>query len=63
MWDLSSEYKLNKLILEVGCPSYYLTSYRHSVLIQKPSPQIPKYFNQHGIAERTKHFLGMNTSI
>ena len=38
----SSAYKLTELILQTGCPSYYLTSCGKSAPIQKPSLQIPK---------------------
>ena len=41
---LALHVKLTKLILEIGCPSYHLTSWRKSSLIQKPSGQIPKAF-------------------
>ena len=51
--NLSSECKLTKLILQAGCPSYNLTSWREPAVIQKPSAQISKAFNQHGIAEKT----------
>ena len=33
-----------KLILQIGCPSCYLTLWRKSTLIQKSSAQIPKAF-------------------
>ena len=32
---------------------------RKSALIQKPSGQIPKAFNQHGLAEKGKNYVGM----
>ena len=47
--------KLTKLILQIGCPSYHLTSWRKSALIQ--GPQIPKPFYQHKIREKTKMFF------
>ena len=52
--DLSSEYRLMKLILQIGCPSCHPKSKRKSALIQKPSAQITQLFNQHGIVEK-KH--------
>lgn len=55
----SSEYKLIKVILHIGCPSYRLTSQRKPVLIQRHSAQIPKAFIQHGIAE-IKNYLGID---
>ena len=39
---LISEYLLAKPMLQIEYPSYHLTSYRISVLIQKPSAQTPK---------------------
>ena len=45
---LSSDCKIGRLILLIGCFSYHLTSYRKSVLIQKASAQVPKAFHQHG---------------
>lgn len=51
---LSSEYKSTELVLQIGCPLFFLTWWRKSALIQKPSSLIPKTFNQHGIAERQK---------
>ena len=43
IWSWSSEFKLSKLILQIGCCSCPLiTSYRESALIQKPSAQIFK---------------------
>ena len=50
---LSSEYKLAKVILQTGCPSYHLTS----------SSKIPESFNQHGLDENTKKYLGINALI
>ena len=47
--------KLTKLILQIGCPSYHLTSWSQSALIQ--GPQIPKPFYQHKIREKTKMFF------
>ena len=44
----SSEYKLTKLISQIGCTFYNLT-----LLIQKLSAQIPKAFNQYGTAQKT----------
>ena len=49
---LSSEFKSTKLILQIGCPLFFLTWWKKSALIQKPSSLVPKTFNQHGIAER-----------
>ena len=46
--------KLTKLIFEIGWPSYHLTSWRKSVLIQKPLAHISKAFHQHRIAEKSK---------
>ena len=46
----------NILDLYIGCPFYYLTSWRKSGLIQKPSVQISKTFHQYGIVERTKMY-------
>ena len=57
---LCYEYKLNRLVLKIGCPFNHLTSYKRSALIQKPSVQIPKTYNQHGIAGKKKN-LGINT--
>ena len=51
---LSSNFKSTKLVLQIGCPSFYLISWRKSALIQNPSSPIPKIFNRHGIAERQK---------
>ena len=51
---LSSDFKSTKLVLQIGCPSFYLISWRKSALIQNPSSPIPKIFNRHGIAERQK---------
>ena len=59
----SSEYKLTKLILWDGCSSYNRTSQKKSTLINKPSAQIPKVFNQHGTAGRTRKYVGINTLI
>ena len=47
---------LNKLILLIGYTSNDLASLRKSALIQKPSAQIPKDFNQLGITEKTKKY-------
>ena len=44
--------KMTKLILQIPCPFYHLTSWRKSALIQKPSAQIPKALHQHGKAEK-----------
>ena len=52
MLALSSACKLTRLILQIGCPLYRLTSWRKSILIQKNLVQIPKYFNQYGIAKK-----------
>ena len=52
--DLSSEYKVTKLLLQTEFPSYNLTSKRKSTKIQSASVQIPKAFNMHGIAAKTK---------
>ena len=56
---LSSECKLTRFVLQTGWLSYHPTSWRKSVLIQYPSAQIPKAFNQRGIADKTK-YLGIN---
>ena len=61
--DLSSEYKLTKLILRVECASYNLTSYIKSALIHKPLAKIPKTFNQHDTAGKTIKYLGINTLV
>ena len=53
MQALSSEYKLSKLILQVGCPSRNLTTQRKSALILKA-------FNQHDTAGEAVTFLGIN---
>ena len=45
--------KLTKLILQIGCLSYHITSWRKSVLIQILSVQIPEAFHQHEKAEKT----------
>ena len=45
---LSCECKIDQA--NFGCPSYHQTSWRKSALIQNPSAQIPKAFNQYGIA-------------
>lgn len=37
--------------MQIGCPSYNLTSWRKSTLIQKTSVQIAEAFNQHEIVE------------
>ena len=34
-----------------------------TILIQKPSAQIHKAFNQHGIIEKTECYVGLNTLI
>ena len=60
---LSSEYKLNKRIVQIGWPSYQLTSREKSALVQKPSVRIPKIFGLHGIAEKTKNYLGISALI
>ena len=54
MQDLSSGDKLGDLVLQIGYLSHHLTSQRKSSPIQKPSAQIPKAFNQHGIAAKAK---------
>ena len=51
---LSSEYKLTKLILWVGCPSYNLTLYSKPALIHKVSTKIPKAFSKLDISGKTK---------
>ena len=45
--------KLNELILQIGCPSYHLTSWRKSSLIQKCSAHLPKTLYEYGDAEKT----------
>ena len=45
-WALSSECKTDQ-ILQIGCPSYHLTSWRKSALTKKLLAQIPKAFHQH----------------
>ena len=47
MWAL-------QLILLNGCPSYHLTSWKKTALIQKPWSQITKAFHQHEDADKTK---------
>ena len=44
-------------------PSKLRQEIRNIILIQKPSVQIPKAFDQHGIAGRTKNYLGANALI
>ena len=53
-WALNSEYKLTILILQTGRLFYHMTSYRKLELIQKPSAQIPRVFNHHGITKKQK---------
>ena len=48
--------KLTELILQSGSPSYHLTSWSKSALVQKPSTQIPKAFYQHGKPEKAMVF-------
>ena len=60
---LSSEYKLTKRIVQIGWPSYHLTLREKSALVQKPLVRIPKIFDQHGIAEKTKNYLGISGLI
>ena len=59
---LNSEYKLTRLILRIGCPSYLLTSdgRRKSALIRKPLAQIRKAFNQHDTSGEKIKYLGKN---
>ena len=59
----SSEYKLVKLILQVGSAFYHLTSHRKSAPVQRSSGEIPKAFNQHDIAGKTIKYLGVNALI
>ena len=64
MQILSSECKLTKLIVQIGCPSYHLTSWRKSALIHKPSGQIPKVLYQHETVEKIKKkYLGISALI
>ena len=64
MSGLSSDFKLTKLILLVGCPSYnIINSWKKYALIDKPSVQIPKTFNQHDTAEKAIKHLDINTLI
>ena len=42
------------MILQIGCPSSHLISWRKSALIQKPSVKTLKAFYQHGTTEKTK---------
>ena len=51
---LSSEYKLTKLILWVECPFHNVTSHRKSAFIHKPLVHIPRAFNPHDKAGKTK---------
>ena len=51
--------KLTKLILQTGCSSYQLTSWRKSPVIQKPPAQIHKVFYQPEKTEKTND-LGRN---
>ena len=53
MEALSSACKTAKLILQIGCPSCHLTTWKKSALIQKPLEQTPKAFYQHENAEKT----------
>ena len=63
MQALRSVYTFTKLIVPTRRPSNHLTSQSKSVLIQKPSAQIPKAFNQHGTAEKPSNYLGLNTLL
>ena len=51
--------KLTKLILQTGCSSYHLTSWRKSPLIHKPPAKIPKVFYKPEKTEKTNG-LGRN---
>lgn len=51
------KYKLTKLILWGGCPSYHLISKKKSALIHKLVEQIPKAFNQHSTAGKAIKYL------
>ena len=56
MLVLSSKYKLEHLVLQIGYHFNHLASLRKSALIQKPLAKIPKDLNQHGVAEKTKKY-------
>ena len=45
--------KMTELFLQIGCPSYNLTSWKKLALIQKPSTQVPKAFLPTEYAEKT----------
>lgn len=55
MGALSSVYKLTRLILQIECPSYHLTSLKKSALTQNSSAQTPKAIHQYGIVEKTNN--------
>ena len=63
MQALRSVYTFTKLIVPTRRPSNHQTSQSKSVLIQKPSAQIPKAFNQHGTAEKPNNYLGLNALL
>ena len=48
--------RLTEPILQIGCPSYHLTSWI-SDLTQKPSAQIPNPFHQQGNADQGTNAL------
>ena len=49
--------KLTKLILQTGGLFYHLTSWKESILIQKPSLQLPNLFQQYGNSEKTMIYI------
>ena len=56
-WFLALNATLNKLNLQIACPSNHLNLSRKSAAIPKFWVQIPKDLNQHGIAEKPKRLF------